>query len=89
MFDDARYDIDIIVGETQGSLGFSVFRDTASGKVKGNTVSISGLGTAILEQTAAGWRIHAHAHLGSRKQLEQAASGGRAGGHGTHDATDK
>lgn len=87
VFDDARYDIDIIVGETQGSLGFSVFRYTASGKVRGNTVSISGLGTAILEETDAGWRIH-HLHTSApRDQLERAAAGAAAaGGHGNHGA---
>jgi hypothetical protein len=88
VFDDARYDIDIIVGETQGTLGFSVFRYTASGKIKGNPVGISGLGTAILEKTDAGWRIH-HLHTSApRDQLERAAAGAAAagGGHGNHGA---
>jgi hypothetical protein len=74
-FTDVDYQIDLITGETQGSLGFAVFRYTASGKMHGKTISISGLGTAIIEETAAGWRIH-HLHTSApRNQLEQAAQG--------------
>lgn len=71
-FTDVDYDIGLILGEFQGSLGFAVFNYTASGKVQGNAVSISGLGTAILEETDSGWRIH-HLHTSApRTQLEQA-----------------
>jgi hypothetical protein len=90
-FSDASYDIDLIVGETQGSLGFAVFRYKAAGTVQGKTISISGLGTAILEETDAGWRIH-HLHTSApRDQLEKAAAGtgfdggsdhGKQHGHG-------
>lgn len=74
-FGDVDYQIDLIVGETQGSLGFAVFKYTASGKAHGKTISISGLGTAVLEETDAGWRIH-HLHTSApRDQLEQAAQG--------------
>jgi hypothetical protein len=88
VFSEATYDIDLIVGETQGSLGFAVFRYTAAGKVQGNTVSISGLGTAILEATDAGWRIH-HLHTSApRDQLEQAAAGATSDHGDTEDAHD-
>jgi len=71
-FTDVNYDIALILGEFQGSLGFAVYKYTASGKVQGNAVGISGLGTAILEKTDAGWRIH-HLHTSApRTQLEQA-----------------
>ncbi|MGI9290636.1 MAG: YybH family protein [Gammaproteobacteria bacterium] len=74
-FGDVDYQIDLVVGETQGSLGFALFKYTASGKVHGKTVSISGLGTAVLEETDDGWRIH-HLHTSApRDQLEQAAKG--------------
>jgi len=69
-FTDVNYDIKLITGEFQGSLGFGIYQYTASGKVQGNPVSISGLGTAILEQTETGWRIH-HLHTSApRAQLE-------------------
>jgi hypothetical protein len=74
-FGDVDYQIDLIAGETQGSLGFAVFRYTASGKAHGKTISISGLGTAVIEETTDGWRIH-HLHTSApRSQLEQAAQG--------------
>jgi len=76
MFTDSSYVIDLIVGETQGQLGFAVFRYTASGTAQGRKVSISGLGTAVLEETPDGWRIH-HLHTSApRDQLEKAAGGG-------------
>ncbi len=85
MFSDSSYVIDLIVGETQGSLGFAVFRYKASGSAHGRTVSISGLGTAVMEETDDGWRIH-HMHTSApRDQLEKAAGGGNhdsGGGHG-------
>jgi hypothetical protein len=69
-FTDVDYDIKLITGEFQGTLGFAVYQYTASGKVQDKAVSISGLGTAILEQTDAGWRIH-HLHTSApRSQLE-------------------
>lgn len=84
-FDDVDYQIDLIVGETQGSLGFAVFKYTASGSVQGKSISISGLGTAIIEQQDNGqWQIH-HLHTSApRDQLEQAAAGTGhdGGGHG-------
>lgn len=73
-FTDVDYRIELISGELQEPLGFAIYRYTASGKVQGNpdTVSISGLGTAILEQTAKGWQIH-HLHTSApRAQLEGA-----------------
>ena len=84
MFSDASFDIDLIVGETQGSLGFAVFKYTAAGKAQGRSISISGLGTAIIEETEDGWRIH-HMHTSApRDQLEKAAGGAShaGGGHG-------
>ena len=75
MFTDVNYDIGLILGEFQGSLGFAVFNYTASGNVQGKDISISGLGTAILEETDDGWRIH-HLHTSApRTQLEQAMGG--------------
>ncbi len=69
-FTDVNYDIRLIAGEQQGGLGFAVYEYTASGKVQGNPVSVSGLGTAILEKSAASWRIH-HLHTSApRTQLE-------------------
>jgi hypothetical protein len=74
-FGDVDYRIDLISGETQDSLGFAVFRYTAAGTAHGKTVSISGLGTAVIEATPDGWRIH-HLHTSApRSQLEQAAQG--------------
>lgn len=71
-FTDVNYDMGLILGEFQGELGFAVYKYIASGKVAGNPVSISGLGTAILELTEAGWRIH-HLHTSApRTQLQQA-----------------
>lgn len=95
MFEDVDYQIDLIVGETQGSLGFAVFRYTAAGTVQGKSISISGLGTAVIEETDDGWRIH-HLHTSApRDQLEKAAAGtghdaggehggGHGGGHGNN-----
>ena len=69
-FTDVDYTIELISGEFQGSLGFAIYRYTAAGKVQEKTVSISGLGTAILENTDKGWRIH-HLHTSApRDQLE-------------------
>ncbi len=80
-FTDVNYDMALILGEFQGELGFALFKYTASGKVGGNAVSISGLGTAILELDDGQWRMH-HLHTSApRTQLEQAA-GSRGGGHG-------
>lgn len=74
-FRDIDYDIGLIVGEFQGSLGFAIFDYTAAGDMQGRRVSVSGLGTAVLEQTAAGWRIH-HLHTSApRDQLEGMAGG--------------
>lgn len=93
-FTDVDYDMGLILGEFQGDLGFAIYKYTASGKVAGNAVSISGLGTAILENTAAGWRMH-HLHTSApRTQLEQAEQsrgddsdesghGGSEHGHGS------
>lgn len=69
-FTDVDYQIDLIAGELQETLGFAIYRYTASGKVQGNVVSITGLGTAIMEKTGDGWRIH-HLHTSApRSQLE-------------------
>jgi hypothetical protein len=69
-FTDVNYEIKLIAGELKGALGFAVYTYTASGKAQGNPVSITGLGTAILEETSAGWRIH-HLHTSApRSQLE-------------------
>jgi hypothetical protein len=69
-FTDVSYVNRLIAGELQASLGFAVFSYTASGKMQGKTMSISGLGTAILEETKEGWRIH-HLHTSApRAQLE-------------------
>jgi len=69
-FTDVSYTIKLISGELQGSLGFAVYTYTAAGKVQGKSVSITGLGTAILEETDDGWRIH-HLHTSApRTQLE-------------------
>lgn len=73
MFSDVDYTIELITGEFQGELGFAVFSYTASGSFEGKASSISGLGTAVLELTDAGWRIH-HLHTSApRSQLEQMA----------------
>ncbi len=71
-FTDVKYTIKLLSGELQDSLGFAIYQYTASGKMQGkpDTVSISGLGTAILEKTKSGWRIH-HLHTSApRAQLE-------------------
>jgi hypothetical protein len=72
---DVSYDIALILGEFQGSLGFAIFRYTAGGTVQGRKTGITGLGTAILEDTDAGWRIH-HLHTSApRNQLEAMEQG--------------
>ena len=69
-FTDVSYEINLISGELQATLGFAVYKYTASGKVQDKPVSISGLGTAILEATDDDWRIH-HLHTSApRSQLE-------------------
>lgn len=71
-FTDVDYTIQLIGGELQDTLGFAIYQYTASGKMKGKSeaISISGLGTAILEKTGNGWRIH-HLHTSApREQLE-------------------
>jgi len=69
-FSEVDYDIKLISGEFQGDLGFAIYQYTASGKVQDKVVSVSGLGTAILETTDDGWRIH-HLHTSApRDQLE-------------------
>jgi len=71
-FTDVEYTIELISGELKDPLGFAIYQYTAAGKMQGktDTVSISGLGTAILEKTAAGWRVH-HLHTSApRAQLE-------------------
>lgn len=71
MFTDVGYEINLLSGEFQQDLGFAIFSYTASGAFQGQSSSISGLGTAILENTAEGWRIH-HMHTSApRSQLEQ------------------
>ena len=75
MFTDVDYDMALILGEFQGSLGFAIYRYTASGKMEGRATGITGLGTAILETTDAGWRIH-HLHTSApRNQLEAMEQG--------------
>lgn len=87
-FTDVDYDMGLILGEFQGELGFALFSYTASGKVAGNAVSISGLGTAILELDDGQWKMH-HLHTSApRNQLQQAEES--AGGHsagGDHDGS--
>ena len=74
-FSDVEYDMALILGEFQGSLGFAIYRYTASGTVEGRRTGISGLGTAVLEATADGWRIH-HLHTSApRNQLEAMEQG--------------
>jgi len=69
-FTDVNYEIQLISGEFSGSLGFAIYQYTASGKMQGKAVSISGFGTAILEQSDYDWRIH-HLHTSApRTQLE-------------------
>ena len=69
-FSDVNYTIKLITGELQGSLGFAIYQYTASGKMQEKMMSISGLGTAVLEKTNDGWRIH-HLHTSApRSQLE-------------------
>lgn len=76
-FTDVRYTIKLISGELQDPLGFAIYQYTAAGKMQGKTetVSISGLGTAILEKTSkGGWRIH-HLHTSApRAQLEASSN---------------
>lgn len=71
-FTDVDYTVELISGELKDPLGFAIYQYTASGKMQGktDTVSISGLGTAILEKTPDGWRVH-HLHTSApREQLE-------------------
>lgn len=85
-FGDVSFDIGLVLGEFQGDLGFAIFNYTAAGEVAGNAISISGLGTAILENTAAGWRIH-HMHTSApRSQLQQAEQDMGGHGSGGHDS---
>lgn len=76
MFSDIDYKMELLAGEMQGELGFAIYRFTASGIPKGATepVSVSGLATAIIEQTDDGLRIH-HIHSSTPRQ--------GAGQHGT------
>ncbi len=72
-FSDINYQMDLIAGEFQGTLGFAIYSYTASGKFRGTPTSISGFATAILEQKDGEWRIH-HIHSSApREQLEQKA----------------
>lgn len=72
-FSDIDYQIDLITGEFQGTLGFAIYAYTASGKLRGTPTSISGFATAILELKDDEWRIH-HIHSSApRQQLEQNA----------------
>jgi len=72
-FSDIEYQIDLIVGETQGTLGFAIYKYTAAGKFRGTPTSISGYGTAVLELLDGEWRLH-HIHTSApRQQLEQTA----------------
>ncbi|HJP03602.1 MAG: nuclear transport factor 2 family protein [Gammaproteobacteria bacterium] len=73
-FTDISYSLQLISGELQDSLGFGVYRYTASGKMQGQAASISGLGTAILELTDAGWRIQ-HLHTSAPRQQLEGMSG--------------
>jgi hypothetical protein len=70
-FSDIDYQIDLITGEFQGTLGFAIYSYTASGKFRGTPTSISGFATAILELSNGEWRIH-HIHSSApRQQLEK------------------
>ncbi len=70
-FSEINYQIDLITGELQGTLGFAIYSYTASGKFRGTPTSISGFATAVLEQYEGEWRIH-HIHSSApRSQLEQ------------------
>jgi len=72
-FTDIDYQIDLMVGETQGTLGFAIYQYTASGKFRGTPTGITGFGTAVLELHEGEWRLH-HIHTSApRKQLEQTA----------------
>lgn len=77
-FGDISFENRLITGEFQGDLGFAIYEYTASGKMGGKTISTSGLGTAILERGADGWRIH-HLHTSTAKGMQQAPDGA---GHG-------
>lgn len=61
VFTDVSYKIDLLSAELQGKLGFAIYRYTAKGKLKGQSMSMSGLATAIVENAGQGWRIH-HIH---------------------------
>jgi hypothetical protein len=74
-FTDVSYIIKLINGELQDSLGFAVYTYTAAGKVQDKSVSISGLGTAVLELTDDGWRIH-HLHTSAPRTQLEGMSGG-------------
>jgi hypothetical protein len=72
-FSDINYQMDLITGELQGTLGFAIYSYTVSGKFRGTPTSISGFATAVLEQYEGEWRIH-HIHSSApRAQLEKNA----------------
>ncbi|WP_101760086.1 nuclear transport factor 2 family protein [Oceanicoccus sp. KOV_DT_Chl] len=76
-FTDVTYTIQLLLGELNGELGFAIYKFTAAGVLKGKAgaadipMSISGLATAILEQTSIAdkpqWRIH-HIHSSAPRQ---------------------
>jgi hypothetical protein len=70
-FSDINYQMSLISGELQGTLGFAIYSYTASGKFRGKPTSISGFATAIVELYENEWRIH-HIHSSApRAQLEK------------------
>jgi len=72
-FSEIDYQMDLITGEFQGSMGFAIYSYTASGKFRGTPTSISGFATAILEKHDGEWRLH-HIHSSApRQQLENTA----------------
>lgn len=73
-FHDISYKIELLTGEFQGDMGFAIYRYTASGRMQadGPLMSITGLATAILENTDKGWRIH-HIHSSTPRQDNNAA----------------
>jgi hypothetical protein len=73
-FTDIQYSLSLIASELDQSLGFAIYKYTATGNMQGKSLSITGLGTAILERssnkTSPVWRIH-HLHTSApRGQLE-------------------